>query len=802
MTSIRKNNAYSKRTATLSNLTPVMRQPQTLSDNVNTLNLALLNIRSLAGKSLLINDFIIKRNLDFMFLTETWLNENNSASVLIETAPPNFHFISSVRELRKGGGVATLFKDVYQCKQLSYGKFESFEYVALQLRSSCQAVLVTIYRPPKYSVHFVDDFSKLLSVVCIDFDCVVLVGDFNIHIDNPKDGSAKELFYILDNFELSQHVTEPTHNKGHILDLIISKGLNISEVVVTDVAFSDHYCVFFKMAISADTREITTKVIRKRYINEKTCTLFTNDFIPTPAVPSDSVNDLVHSFSSKAMNIMDNIAPMKVKVVSGKKKPPWRNATQVKAQKRECRKAERRWRKTKLQVHYDIYKESLHIYSLELKRARQSFFSEIINKNNNNAQTLFTVVDRLTNPSASVPPELLSTKACNDFASFFTDKISKIRQTVCNSNTVAISPVPHKTTPVNLALFHPLNYATLTDIVRNLRSTTCCLDTLPTSFFKDVFNCIASDILQIVNCSLQSGLFPMALKTAVIKPLLKKPNLDASVINNYRPISNLPFLGKIIEKVVFQQLNTFLEQNNFFDAFQSGFRAHHSTETALVKVLNDIHLSSDASKISVLVLLDLSAAFDTVDHNILLDRLEKFVGLSGTVLNWFKSYLQDRDFFVSLGNYESVRTKITCGVPQGSILGPLLFNIYMLPLAQIMEYHNISYHTYADDTQLYITVSPDDYSPLYLLNKCIVEINTWMCQNFLQLNTEKTEIVVFGPKEQRSIVSAHLDAMTLKPTNQARNLGVVLDSDLNFNSHIKTITKSAYYHLKNIARIK
>ncbi|MDF4336140.1 reverse transcriptase domain-containing protein, partial [Vibrio parahaemolyticus] len=114
----------------------------------------------------------------------------------------------------------------------------------------------------------------------------------------------------------------------------------------------------------------------------------------------------------------------------------------------------------------------------------------------------------------------------------------------------------------------------------------------------------------------------------------------------------------------FQQLNTFLEQNNSFDAFQSGFRAHHSTETALVKVLNDIHLSGDASKISVLVLLDLSAAFDTVDHKILPDRLEKVVGLSGTVLNWVESYLQDRDFFVSLGNYESVPTKITCGVPQ------------------------------------------------------------------------------------------------------------------------------------------
>ena len=122
---------YSKRTATLSNLTPVMRQPQAVSDNVRTLNLALLNTRSLAGKSLLINDFIIEKKLDFMFLTETWLNENNSAAVLTESAPPDFHFISSVRELRKGGGIATLFKDVYQCKQLSYGNFESFEYVAL-----------------------------------------------------------------------------------------------------------------------------------------------------------------------------------------------------------------------------------------------------------------------------------------------------------------------------------------------------------------------------------------------------------------------------------------------------------------------------------------------------------------------------------------------------------------------------------------------------------------------------------------------------------------------------------------------
>uniref|UniRef100_A0A3B4FPC0 Reverse transcriptase domain-containing protein n=1 Tax=Pundamilia nyererei TaxID=303518 RepID=A0A3B4FPC0_9CICH len=205
---------------------------------------------------------------------------------------------------------------------------------------------------------------------------------------------------------------------------------------------------------------------------------------------------------------------------------------------------------------------------------------------------------------------------------------------------------------------------------------------------------------------------------------------------------------------------------------------------------------------SVLVLLDLSAAFDTVDHNILLKRLENWAGLSGTVLNWFKTYLENRKYFVSIGNFTSEQTSITCGVPQGSILGPLLFNIYMLPLAQIIKNNKINYHSYADDTQIYITMSPGDRGPVQALGKCIEEINDWLCHNFLQLNKNKTEVIVFGAKEKRLQVTRELQSIHLKTTNQARNLGVVMDADLNLEKHIKTITKSAYYHLKNISRIK
>ena len=285
---------------------------------------------------------------------------------------------------------------------------------------------------------------------------------------------------------------------------------------------------------------------------------------------------------------------------------------------------------------------------------------------------------------------------------------------------------------------------------------------------------MASELIQIINNSLLSGHFPETLKTAVIKPLLKKSSLEPSSLNNYRPISNLPFIGKIIEKVVYQQLSNYLTVNDLFDNFQSGFRPLHSTETALIKVLNDIRLNTDSGKMSVLVLLDLSAAFDTVDHNILIDRLENWVGLSGTVLNWFRSYLQDRNYYVSIGNFVSSQIKMTCGVPQGSILGPLLFNLYMLPLGHILKNNKIAYQNYADDTQIYIALSPNDYSPIDNLRQCIEQINSWMRQNFLQLNKDKTEIIVFGANDKRSKVSAYLDSLSLQTKNQVRNLGVIL----------------------------
>ncbi len=322
-----------------------------------------------------------------------------------------------------------------------------------------------------------------------------------------------------------------------------------------------------------------------------------------------------------------------------------------------------------------------------------------------------------------------------------------------------------------------------------------------TSFFKSVLNCFEIRSLRSGEHLTFSGTFPKSLKTAVVKHLLKKSNLESTILSNYRPISNLPFIGKIIKKVVFNQLNNYLNSNGYLDNFQSGFQPHHSTETALIKIINYISFNPDSGKISVLVLLDLSAAFDTVDHNILLERLENWVGLSGMVLKWFRSYLEGRGYYVSIGEHKSKWTSMTCGVPQGSILAPLLFSLYMLPLSQIIRNNQIAYHNYADDTQIYLASSPNDYSPIDSLCQCIEEINSWMCQNFLQLNKEKTEVIAFGKKDEVLKVNAYLDSRGQTTKNQVKNLGLILETNLSFSNHVKAVTKSAYYHLKNIARI-
>ena len=231
--------------------------------------------------------------------------------------------------------------------------------------------------------------------------------------------------------------------------------------------------------------------------------------------------------------------------------------------------------------------------------------------------------------------------------------------------------------------------------------------------------------MNITNTSLTTGIVPPDLKTAIVKPLLKRPSLDKNLLKKYRPISNLPFLSKILEKVVFCKHLSHLQENNLSNPFQSAYQAGHSTETVLLSIVNDILSALDNDSISVLLLLDLSAAFDTLDHQILHSRLNSVFGIQSTALQWFHSYLSDRYQSTSVNNLSSSPSQLMYGVPQGSVPGPILFILYTTPLSDIIANHSVNHQLFSDDTQLQKSAPPNEVTNLTKeLNACTDNIKT------------------------------------------------------------------------------
>ena len=396
----------------------------------------------------------------------------------------------------------------------------------------------------------------------------------------------------------------------------------------------------------------------------------------------------------------------------------------------------------------------------------------------------------------------------NKFINFFTQKIDDIYSSISiekkNYHETAIKYESNFT-------FSLLSKDDVFNIIKNLKTTTCYNDPIPTQILKDknVIKVLLPLITNIVNNSLSSGYFPDSEKCAIITPVPKTKTIDFNNLSQFRPISNLTFISKIIEKSVSIQLMNYLLQNSLISKFQSAYRPYHSVETALLKIKTDIIGEiTKPNNCVLMILLDLSAAFDTVNHSILLDDLYQ-LGINDISLKWFKSYITDRKQCVKIENTVSTAISLKNGVPQGSILGPILFIIYIRSIDELFKKYNVKYHLYADDTQIYVSFEINQYEEtIKKLESLLLETKSWMSSRYLKLNENKTEIILFGSSKNLDIIknnyktSMIINKTEIKFRKIVKNIGGTLDENLRMNEHINKIVKSCNLYLSQIRSIR
>ena len=327
----------------------------------------------------------------------------------------------------------------------------------------------------------------------------------------------------------------------------------------------------------------------------------------------------------------------------------------------------------------------------------------------------------------------------------------------------------------------------------------CELDPIPSKLLIECLDSILPSLTYLFNSSLASGVFPQCFKLALVTPILKKRCHNRNELNNYRPVSNLCFIAKILSYPKFLPTSTL--------TIFTIYRPRHSNETALLKVVNDLSLSLNKGNISVLALLDFSSAFDTIDHPILVHRLHPDFGLTETVLQWFSSYLTDRTHYISLSNHCSAFAPVHSHVPQGLVLGPMLFTMYIKPLSAIIDSHSITHHSFADDLQLQMSAPPDGISELlHSMQSCMCDVKAWATANIFKLNDNKTELMLVTSKRTKHLhnlpTSITIGNTQITFKQSVKNLVFTLDCHLTMNAHVSNIARTCYIELDRLSSIR
>ena len=647
--------------------------------------------------------YLLNNNIDVALVQETWLRKCDS-SILKQIKEFGFDILSHRKNLSVewGGGVAAVYRNNLKVSQIrcEYA-FKTFEHVTCKILTKGEPlIMVSVYRrgysaSNKFTVNdFINEFSLLLDTMCDYFPSILITGDFNIHIEQnnitssssvlvSKQKEVESFINLLNEYELKQCVVGPTHDLGGTLDLAITS--NVSPVftdVVTglknEVCPTDHFHLFMKIPCTSVMKPTKVTLFR-RNLSNLSSEVFINRLNSTnfghKITQCGDVDGAVSLYNTLIFDVFNSSCPQRKLIVNVHSKQKWYNA-EHRETKRLVRQIERKYRKHRTSAYQNELNNARNLYKASIEQSRSAFISKICDDNENDTGLIYKTINHYLDEGSNktLPSHNDDLTLANEMADFFLEKVNKIRTNIDCDPTVDLSLRSsfHEsvTDSTRLSSFRLLDDDDVVKLVNDMPCKVNDADPILLSYLKNNIVLFLPCLKHIINLSLQSGIFPSDLKHGTITPILKSQKLDPDALSSYRPVTTLPFMSKLLEKAASMQLLQHLECNDLIPRYQSAYLKAHSCETALFNFVNNVQQMLSEGKIVLLVQLDFSAAFDTVDHCILLRLLQEKFGIDGTVLRWLTSYLSGRSFSVKIGYVNGRRVLLIYVCHKGRCLAP------------------------------------------------------------------------------------------------------------------------------------
>ena len=797
----------SKTTSPLFDLDPDMqfyRVSTELSIKSSCMSLLCYNVRSLVNKLSRFQELVSELNWEFdiIGITETWINENNYDLFSL----PNYHEpYQKYRTNKKGGGVLLYVRDSiqYKIRPDLHMEQDFIENIFIEIESQClnttkNVIIGLIYRVPDSNIDlFNKELSDILQKITKENKFIYLMGDYNLDLLKCAEHEYTQEF--LDTMyanNLIPTITKPTRPKTKtLIDNIFTNNYQDNQKQERGIIYADlsDHLPIYNISKNINIADNTDCFVWKRKKDRASVQAFINTFSSYDWSELLSVTDgqiAYDLFHNKLIECYENHLPMKmIKLNKYKARLPWLNDTLKEAIKQKNVLYVKQLR-TKNEDDIKFYKSYRNTLTKLLRHAERKHYHDLLEEHKSDLKASWKILKTVINKGTKgkLPKlfrdgekEVTNPKDIADrFNKFFTNIGPTLAKSIPKSSSLPLKYLNEKIK--ESVLFSPVLENEVKNILMLLKNSAAGWDGFDAQIIKQIKDFIISPFTHICNLSITTGVFPRQMKTANTVPIYKSG--DNTLFNNYRPVSVLPLFSKILERIVYNRLIEFFNKHNVLYDYQFGFRKLYSTHMALITLIDKLSNALDEGSKVVGIFLDFSKAFDTIDHDILLLKLEHY-GVRGLALDWFKNYLNSRFQYVMYNGIKSYQSQVTCGVPQGSILGPLLFLIYVNDLHNVVK--NALLLLFADDSNLFYTGN-DMVDITEKINDDLQHLTEWLASNKLSLNIKKTNYMIFhsgyiAPDDINITIRNEM----IGRVYSTKFVGVLIDSKLNWKCHIHYI---------------